>query len=139
MVNRALRESLRRARKLIFLTIAPLGQLAVATIAIILMYRQGITGLDVLLALLTGLFVYPYILELFWRNDALASFRPRQVTISLLAFIAGLAIPPIIAWALGGLSITILIASYVLGQILSAATYPLFRLRTTPADDRQAA
>jgi hypothetical protein len=138
MVNRAIREKLRGVRRRIFLTIAPLGQLAVAAIALVLLYRHGISPADLPLALVTGLFIYPYILELFWRNDALASFSPRQVTISLLAFLSGLAIPPAIAWALGSLSIAILVVSYVLGQTLAAATYRFFRLRPVPAHESRA-
>jgi hypothetical protein len=126
MVNRAIRDDLRHARRRIFWTIAPLGQAGVAVIALLLMYRQGIDVGDVFLATVTGLFIYPYILELFWRNDALASFRPRQVTISLLAFLVGLTLPPLISLALGVLDIPILIVSYVLGQVLAAGTYRLF-------------
>ena len=123
MVNRAVRENLRHARRRIFFTLAPLGQAAVVVIALALMYRHGIHAIDVGLAFATGVFIYPYIAELFWRNDALAAFRPHQVTASLLAFIAGLALPSLCAAAVGVLSIPILIVSYVLGQMLSAATY----------------
>jgi len=126
MVNRAVRENLRHARRRIFWIIAPAGHAAVATIALFLMYRHGFSTLDVLLALLTGVFIYPYMLELFWRNDALASFAPRQVTISLLAFLAGLTIPPLVALAFSALIFPIILASYVLGQVLAAATYRLF-------------
>jgi hypothetical protein len=129
MVNRAIRENLRRARRLIFWTIAPLGHAAVATVALILMYRHGIKLEDVTLALLTGFFIYPYILELFWRNDALASFRPRRVTVSLVTFLLTLTLPPTLAWATGTLSIPILVGSYILAQIFAALTYRLFKLR----------
>lgn len=125
MVNRAIREQLRHYRRRIFWAIAPLGQLAVAIIALGLMYRQGIRPTDIVLAITTGFFLYPYILELFWRNDALASYRPRQVTVSLVAFIAGLAVLPILAWALGFLGVAILVVSYVLGQTLAALSYRL--------------
>ena len=131
MINHATREELRGARRRIFWTIAPIGQLAVAAIALVLMYRHGIAPVDVALALATGLFVYPYILELFWRNDALAAFRPRQVTISLLSFLLFLAIPPSVAWAIGMLDIPVLILSYVAGQSAAAATYRLFRSQPT--------
>ena len=100
--------------------------MAVAVLALILVYRQGITPLDVVLGLVTGFFVYPYVLELFWRNDALAAFKPGRVSVSLLAFLAGVAVPPAIAWALGVLNIAVLLGSYVLGQTLAAATYKLF-------------
>jgi hypothetical protein len=136
MVNRGVRENLRHLRRRIFWTIGPVGQIAIAGIALALIYRHGIGPTDVALAFVAGLFIYPYIAELFWRNDALASFRPRQVTISLLCFMAGLALPPLVAWALGRLSIAILVASYVLGQTLSAATYRLFPGRA-PADAGQ--
>ena len=126
MVNRVIRENLRHARRRIFLTLAPIGQLAVTGIALALMYRHGISPTDVGLAFIAGGFIYPYILELFWRNDALASFAPRRVTVSLLAFLVGLTMPPLIAWILGGVSIGIMVCSYVLGQSLSAATYRLF-------------
>ena len=126
MVNRKSREDLRHLRKHIFWTLGPAGQLAVAGIAIALIYRHQIDRTDVLLSFLTGVYVYPYILELFWRNDALASFAPRRVTISLIAFLAGLAIPPVIASSMGSLSIPVLIFSYVFGQILSATTYAVF-------------
>ena len=126
MVNRAVRENLRHARRRIFWSIGPVGHAAVAVIALVLMYREGVDATDAALAFMAGLFVYPYILELFWRNDALASFTPRQVTISLLAFLGGLTIPPLVAFALGYLSFPIIIGSYVLGQILAAATYRLF-------------
>ena len=140
MVNRAIRENIRHVRRRIFWTIAPLGQVAVAAIATALMYRHGIGLSDVLLAFVAGLFIYPYIAELFWRNDALAAFAPRRVTISLLCFLVGLAIPPLIAWAAGGLSIAILVASYVLGQALSAATYRLFpRLASAGPQPKQSA
>jgi len=138
MVNRAIRENLRSARRRIFFTIAPLGHLAVAVIALVLLYRHGIEPTDVILALATGLFIYPYTLELFWRNDALASFRPRQVTISLLAFLAGLIVPPAIAWALGSLTIYVLIGGYVLGQTLAAVTYKLYRARPSSARESRA-
>jgi hypothetical protein len=126
MVNRAVRENLRHARRRIFWSIGPFGHAAVAVIALVLMYQEGIGAADVALASIAGLFVYPYILELFWRNDALASFTPRQVTISLLAFLGGMTIPPLVALALGYLSFPIIIGSYVLGQVLAAATYRLF-------------
>ena len=130
MVNRGVRENLRHLRRRIFWTIGPIGQVAIAGVALALMYRHGIAPTDVALAFVAGLFLYPYIAELFWRNDALASFRPRQVTISLLSFLAGLAIPSLVAWSLGSLSIAILVGSYVLGQTLSAATYRLFPVGT---------
>ena len=136
MVNRVIREDLRHIRRRIFWTIAPAGQAAVAAIALGLMYRHGISPINVLLAFVTGLFIYPYVAELFWRNDALASFAPQQVTISLLAFILGMALPPVCAWFLGSVSIPILISSYVLGQTLSAATYALFpRAKLSPRAD----
>lgn len=123
MVNRSIRENLRGARRRIFLTLAPLGHAAVGIIALALMYREGIRVTDISLAFATGLFIYPYILELFWRNDALASFNPNYVTISLIAFIAGLTIPPLIAYAGGELTIPIMLGGYVAGQGLAAATY----------------
>ena len=126
MVNRAVRENLRHARRRIFWSIGPLGHAAVVVIALVLMYREGVGTADAALAFMAGLFVYPYVLELFWRNDALASFTPRQVTISLLAFLGGMTIPPLVAVALGQVSFPIIIGSYVLGQLLAAATYRLF-------------
>ena len=129
MVNRAVRENLRHARRRIFWLIGPVGHAAVAAIALVLMYREGVDATDVALAFMAGLFVYPYILELFWRNDALASFTPRQVTISLLAFLGGLTLPPLFAFALGHLSFPMIIGSYVLGQVLAATTYRLFPQR----------
>jgi hypothetical protein len=139
MVNRTIREGIREARRRIFWVIAPLGQIAVATVALILMYRHGIRPEDVVLALFTGFFLYPYILELFWRNDALASFHPRRVTISLATFLAVLIVPPVIAWATGTLSIPILIASYVLSQTFAALTYRLFRMRRLAPQESRAA
>jgi hypothetical protein len=135
MVNRSVRENVRGARRLIFLTLAPLGHAAVALIALALMYREGIRLTDVALAFATGLFIYPYILELFWRNDALASFKPNYVTMSLVAFIVGLAIPPLIAYAFGRLSIPIMLAGYVVGQGFAAATYRLLP-RSVSAPER---
>ena len=136
MVNRAMRENLRHARRRIFGMIAPAGQAAVAVIALLLMYRETIGTSEVLLALLMGTFIYPYFLELFWRNDALAAFQPRQVTISLLAFLAGMAIPPLAAWAIGAVSIPLMIFSYILGQTLAAATYRLFPQAPKHTGDR---
>jgi hypothetical protein len=127
MVNRAIREDIRSVRRRIFWVIAPIGQVAVATLALILMYRHGIGFEDTILALCTGFFIYAYILELYWRNDALASFRPRQVTISLTTFLATLAVPPLVAWGTGTLSIPLLVGSYVLSQTFAALTYRLFR------------
>jgi len=129
MVNRSVRENLRSARRRIFFLLGPISQAAVIVIAMVLIYRHGIGSGDILLAIVTGLFVYPYILELFWRNDALASFEPKRVTISLTAFIAGLAVPPLAAMSLGEVTIPVLIVGYVLGQTLSAATYKLSRAR----------
>ena len=136
MVNRAVREKLRNYRRWIFWTIGPMGQVAVAVIALALMYRHGIGSGEVALAAATGLFIYPYILELFWRNDALAAFAPRQVTLSLLAFLAGLTIPPLAAFAFGPVSISLMIFSYILGQTLAAATYRLFPQEPERAGDR---
>lgn len=138
MVNRAIRENLRHARRQIIMTVGPLGQLAIAMIALLLLYRHGIAPADVALALVTGLFIYPYILELFWRNDALAAFRPRQVTASLLAFLAGLAIPSVIAWAAGRLDVAVLVMSYVLAQTLAAGTYRLYRAPSRPPPESRA-
>jgi hypothetical protein len=139
MVNRAVRDQLRNIRRRIFFVVAPLGQLAVAMLALLLMYRHGIGAEDIALALVTGLFIYPYMLEIYWRNDALASFEPRRVTLSLVAFFAGIAIPPALAWATGTLSIPILVASYVLSQTLAALTYRLFRVaRSVPRESRPA-
>jgi hypothetical protein len=139
MVNRAIREDIRGLRRRIFWVIAPVGQVAVATLALILMYPHGIGLEDVVLALCTGFFIYAYILELYWRNDALAAFRPRQVTISLATFLATLAVPPLLAWATGTLSIPVLVASYVLSQTFAALTYRLFRLaRPTPKESQSA-
>jgi hypothetical protein len=126
MVNRSIRDDIQRARRRIFFFLAPTSQAMVALIALGLMYRHGIGPADVTLSIATGFFIYPYILELFWRNDALASFRPHQVTLSLLAFIFGLGLPPLIALALGRLGTPALVGGYVLGQTLSAATYRLF-------------
>jgi hypothetical protein len=97
-------------------------------LALVLMYGHGIRPEDVVLALVTGLFIYPYMLEIYWRNDALAAFAPGRVTLSLIAFFAGIAIPPAIAWATGTLSIPILVGSYVLAQMLSALTYKVSRM-----------
>ncbi len=137
MVNRVIRENLQNARKLIFWTIAPLGHAATALISLLLVYRHGIGRQDMILAAFTGLYIYPYILELFWRNDALASFRPRQVTFSLLAFLAGLALPPLIAYALGWISISVMVASYVTGQTLAAMTYRLLPNSKATSDSRR--
>jgi hypothetical protein len=135
MINRTVRDDLRHLRRRIFWTIGPLGHACVAAIALVLIYRHGIEPLDWMLAFVAGLFLYPYIAELFWRNDALASFRPRQVTISLSSFLIGLAAPSLIAWQLGYLGVPVLLVAYVFGQALSAATYRLFpragRSRTT--------
>lgn len=128
MVNRAVRDQIRSIRRRIFFLVAPLSQLAVAVLALVLMYRHGIGAEDVVLAFVTGLFIYPYMLEIYWRNDALAAFAPRRVTLSLIAFFAGIAIPPAIAWATGTLSIPVLVGSYVLGQMLSVLTYKLSRM-----------
>jgi hypothetical protein len=108
--------------------VAPPAQIAVAILALILMYRHGVGAEDIILAFVTGLFIYPYVLEIYWRNDALASFAPRRVTLSLIGFFAGIAIPPTLAWSTGTLSIPILVGSYVLGQMLSALTYKLSRI-----------
>jgi hypothetical protein len=134
MVNRTVRENLHAARRRIFFMIAPTAQLAVVACALFLMYRAGITTEVVLLALLTSFFVYPYLLEMLWRNEALATFRPHQVTISLLAFLAGLTLPPLIAYSLGSLSISVMLGSYVLAQTIAAITYKLFPQK--PADAR---
>jgi hypothetical protein len=128
MVNRAVRDRLRSIRRRIFFLVAPLSQLAVAVLALVLMYGHGIRPEDVVLALVTGLFIYPYMLEIYWRNDALAAFAPGRVTLSLIAFFAGIAIPPAIAWATGTLSIPILVGIYVLAQMLSALTYKVSRM-----------
>lgn len=130
LVNRSLRDNLRRARRLIFFSLAPIGQALVTVTALALMYRSGVTGSDVALAIVTGFLVYPYILELFWRNDALASFNPRQVAISLIASIVGLALPPICALLFWHLDTPALVAGYVLGQTFSAATYRISNRRT---------
>lgn len=130
-VNRALREQLRHVRRHIFWLAGPAAHTAVAGLALLLMYRHGIGMIDLGLALLAGFFVYPYILELFFRNDALADFSPGRVTISLLAFLVGLAVPPLISLLAGGPTVALLISSYVLGQALSAATYLLRRGRHT--------
>jgi len=136
MVNRISRENLRHVRGRVFGTVGPAGHVAVAAIALGLIFRHGIVWTDVVLAFVAGIFIYPYILELFWRNDALASFAPQQVTISLLAFIFGMALPPLCAWALGSVSVPVMISSYVLGQTLSAATYALFpRAKLSPRAD----
>lgn len=134
MVNRSTRENLRSARYHIFWTVGPGGHLAVASIALALMYRHGISRADVVLAFVAGLFIYPYILELYWRNDALASFAPTRVTLSLLGFLAGLAVPPTIAWAFRVLSIPIFVISYVLAQSLSAAAYLISRRERSNLD-----
>jgi hypothetical protein len=139
MVNRAIRADMRNVRRRIFWVLAPLGQVAVATVALILMYRHGFSTDDVILGLCTGFFIYGYILELYWRNDALASFRPRQVTISLATFLMTLTVPPLIAWTTGSVSVPILVASYVLAQTFAAATYRLFRLgHPVPNESRPA-
>lgn len=128
MVNRAVRDKLRSTRRRIVFIVAPPAQIAVAILALILMYRHGVGAEDIILAFVTGLFIYPYVLEIYWRNDALASFAPRRVTLSLIGFFAGIAIPPTLAWSTGTLSIPILVGSYVLGQMLSALTYKLSRI-----------
>jgi hypothetical protein len=126
MVNRAVRDSIRRVRRRIFFVLGPLGQVAVVFVSLALIYRHGIDPMDMVLAALTGLFIYPYIAELFWRNDALAALRPRRVPNSQVSFLAGLVVPPLIAWPLGELGVPVLLFGYVLGQMLSAATYRLF-------------
>jgi hypothetical protein len=49
-----------------------------------------------------------------------------------MAFIAGLAVPPLIAYALGRLSIPVMVASYVAGQGLAALTYRVGRRAPQP-------
>lgn len=126
MINRVVRAQLRRARRRIFWILAPIGHASVVVVALFLIFREGIGVQAVMMALLAGAFTYPYLAELFWRSDALASYRPQQVTISLLAFVAGMTVPPLVALMLGTVSGPLILASYVLGQTLSAVTYRLF-------------
>lgn len=123
LANFQLREKLaeKRFRSMLILSVA--GQ-AVAFSASVLLLSQ--TGLDAALfvaAAVASLFIYPYVAELVVRSDSYASFAPHRVTISLLAFLAGIAITITVAIQFTELTAPVLVLAPLTGQILASASY----------------
>jgi hypothetical protein len=129
LVNRSLRERITKVSRELFLLLSIIGFVATLALSLLFQYRHGIGGKSVLYSLMISSVTFPYVLELLWRNEAYAAFAPRRVTVSLLAFLTGLAGLITIAAVFGRVTTPVLILGVLAGQSMSAATYYISRRR----------
>jgi hypothetical protein len=125
--NAGLRDALKARGGTSLLLLAVFGQLVAIVAGLLLVGQAELTWSSVTLIVLASLFVYPYVLELSARSDAYAQFRPRRVTISLLAFVAGIAIVLATAAPFTKLTALVLILAPLLGQCLASLSYKVFK------------
>jgi hypothetical protein len=85
--NVALRASLAASKMKVAWASAVIGQSACVLVAAILLMRDGLSIGSIMPAVLLSFGVYPYVLEILARADALASGRPRAVTVSLVGYV----------------------------------------------------
>ena len=123
MVNLELRSALQPHRMKLLASAVILGQLATVTIALGLLYRDGVTWQTAALAAAISLFLIPYVIELYMRSLALAAFEPTKVTASMVVNLVSVLVLLGIFHAIGRLEVGTLIAAVVISQALSAATY----------------
>lgn len=90
--NFALRASLAANKMKIAWIAAAIGQPASVLVAAILLIQEGLSIESIMPAVLLSFGVYPYVLEILARADALASGRPRAVTVSLVWYVSLLGI-----------------------------------------------
>lgn len=90
--NFALRTKLANSKMKIAWIAAAIGQPACVFVAAILLTSEGLSIESIMPAVLLSFGVYPYVLEIFSRADALASDRPRAVTVSLVGYVSLLGI-----------------------------------------------
>lgn len=127
LANAGIRDALKVKKERSLLLLALLGQLAAIAAGLMLVGQTGLTASNLALIFMASLFVYPYVFELSSRSDAYARFRPGQVTVSLLAFLAGIAIVLMAAAPFPPLTALILILAPLLGQCLASLSYRLYR------------
>jgi hypothetical protein len=91
----------------------------------LLVIQTSVDSVAVFAAAVASLFLYPYVAELVLRSDAYAAFTPHRVTISLLAFLAGISITIGVAMQLTELSAPVLVLAPLVGQTLASVSYLL--------------
>jgi hypothetical protein len=129
LVNTNLRETLRKSSRELFLLLSIIGLVATFALSLLFQYRQGIDARSVLYSFMIGTVSFPYVLEIIWRNEAYAAFAPRRVTVSLLAFLIGVAVPVGTAVVVGRVTTPVLIIGVLAGQSMSAGAYYIWRRR----------
>lgn len=117
--------SVKGGRSLLFLAI--FGQLVSIAAGLLLVGQAELSTTSIALIVLASLFVYPYVFELSARSNAYAQFRPGRVTISLLAFVAGIAIALAAAAPFTKLTAVVLILGPLFGQCLATLSYKVFK------------
>lgn len=123
MVNTELRAGLQRQRGRLLAGAVVLGQVATVVLSLVLLYRQGISWRTAGTAAAISLFLIPYVIELYMRGNAYAALEPGKVSISMLAnLIATLTLLGLFH-ASGQLGVGALVATIVISQGVSAATY----------------
>jgi hypothetical protein len=136
MVNAGLRASLQRQRVRLLTGAVVLGQVATVVLSLILLYRQGISARTVGTAAALSLFLIPYVIELYMRGNAYAALEPMKVSASMVAnLFATLALLGLFR-AVGQLGVEALVATVVISQGVSAATYFVVRRKSRPDRER---
>lgn len=125
--NAGLREALKQQGGRSLLLLAVFGQLVALGAGLLLVGQAELSTSSLTLIFLASLFVYPYVFELSARSNAYAQFRPGRVTISLLAFVAGIAIALTAAAPFTKLTALVLILAPLLGQCLATLSYKVFK------------
>ncbi|MFL6772450.1 MAG: hypothetical protein ACJ8ET_01210 [Sphingomicrobium sp.] len=135
MVNSGLRATLQRQRVPLLAGAAALGQAATVVLSLMLLYRQGLSWQTVGTAGAISLFLIPYVIELYMRSNAYAALEPGKVSVSMVANLVATLVLLGLFRATSQLGVGALVATVVIGQGVSAATY--FVRRTKPRTDRE--
>jgi len=123
MVNSGLRAKLQRQRVRLLGGAAALGQAATVVLSLMLLYRQGLSWQTASTAVAISLFLIPYVIELYMRTNAYAALEPGKVSVSMAAnLVATLTLLGFFR-ATNQLGVGALVATVVIGQGVSAATY----------------
>lgn len=123
LTNIKIRSSLAKSKKNIIITSAIIGQITSIAISALLTHREGLGWNELYLAAIFSFYIYPYVLEIFWRSDSYAKFLPLQVSISLICYLVTSAVFLSIAAASNSANTFILISGMITSQTISAISY----------------
>lgn len=129
LVNKNLRQSLKKSSRELFFLLSTIGLVATFALSLLFQYREGIDAKSLLYSFMIGTVSFPYVLEIIWRNEAYAAFAPKRVTVSLLAFLIGVAVPVGTAALFARVATPVLIFGVLAGQSMSAGAYYIWRRR----------